>query len=115
MNRRDRRKQRKLARHATPSEIFPDAPHAPIQGAIREQMLRAMDILKRAFPAYDVTLFLAERALPAAEQRLPRFNYASTAEREDMVAVLDAFITKNRADADKVDMIKDVPPTETAQ
>lgn len=112
MNRHDRRK---LSRDATTEEIFPGETHAPIQTVVRENMLAVMDVLKKAFPKHDVTLFIAERDVPAGEKRLPRFNYASTAERADMLAVLRAFIAKHEASAAKVDKIADEPPTASRQ
>lgn len=113
MNRHDRRKARKLARDGTPDEIFPpDHPHSGIQPTIRDAMLEAMKILRDGFPGYGVTLFLNERV---AVDRLPRFNYASTENREDMLATLEAFIAKHRANAPKLDKIEDAPPTAVRQ
>lgn len=116
MNRHDRRKSQKLSRDATPDEIFPDGRHAPIQPEIHELMNKVAGALKDTFgPNYDITLFVAERTPPAGVDRLPRFNYISTAERPDMLAVLKAFIEKNEATAAKVDKIADEPPTSTPQ
>ena len=62
-----------------------------------------------------MTLFIAEAEAPAGENRDPRFNYASTANREDMIAVLEAFVLKQRSAAAKLDKIADEPPTEMKQ
>lgn len=114
MNRHKRRKARKLSRDATPDEIFPpDHPHAGVQPGIRDQMLETMEILRKGFAGYGITLFLNERGNPAG--RLPRFNYASTESREDMLAVLEAFVAKHRGEADKLDKIKGAPPTAVRQ
>lgn len=115
MNRHDKRKRRKLARHGTPDEIFPPSqPHGPIQPEIHERMNKVADALRLAFPGCDITLFVAERDATAG-RKYPRFNYISTAAREDMVAVLKAFVAKNNAEAGKVDKIMDPPPTRTRQ
>jgi len=114
MNRHDRRKARKRSRDATPDEIFPPGhPHSGVQPGIHDALNRMMNVLRDAFPGYGVTLFLNERGNP--EGRLPRFNYASTEDREDMVAVLEAFIAKNRAEGPKIDRIAETPPTDTPQ
>lgn len=119
MNRKDRRASeaatRKSARDATPDEIFPAA-HGPVQSGIVDDMTAAVDALREHLgPNFDVTLFVAERLPPADEDRLPRFNYMSTACREDMLAVLDAFVLKNRDAAPKLDRINDAPPTGAKQ
>lgn len=108
MNRHERRK---LARDATPEEIFPGR-HGPIQTEVREQMNQLAKFLQSELPGYDITLFVAERE---ADGRFPRFNYISTADRRDMIAVLKAFIAKNEAEGEKVAKINDEPPTETKQ
>lgn len=119
MSRKDRRaseaEARKLARHATPNEIFP-ASHGPVQSSLVDVMKAGVDALREALgPNFDVTLFVAERLPPADEARLPRFNYMSTACREDMLAVLDAFVLKNREAGPKLDRINDAPPTVAKQ
>jgi len=115
MNRRERRAKRKLARDATPAEIFP-ADHGPVQSGLVDLMKATIDALREHLGSnFDVTLFVAERAPPADEPRLPRFNYISTACREDMLAVLEAFAAKNRQAATKLDKINDEPPTGVRQ
>ena len=114
MNRHERRKRQKLSRHATKDEIFPGR-HGPVQPQVVDQMMRVMDALQEGFPGYNITLFIAERDVPEGEDRLPRFNYASTGEREDMLAVLEAFIAKNREEGAAVDKIAEAPPTDTRQ
>ena len=112
MNRHERRK---LARHATTKdEIFPGR-HGPMQPEIADVMVRVMDALKEGFPNHDITLFISERDVPEGEDRLPRFNYASTGEREDMLAVLEAFVAKHREEGAALDKIAETPPTETRQ
>lgn len=107
--------ERKRARDATPDEIF-SGPHGPLQASIADVLPRVMDELRRVFPGYELTLFVAEPAgIGSAEDRLPRFNYISTAARPDMLAVLKAFVAKNEAAAPKLDRFEDAPPTETRQ
>lgn len=105
---------RKLSRHATNEEIFPDK-HAPVQTEVADVMtatLRAMqDMLGKN---YDITLFVAERNA-AVGRDAPRFDYMSTAERADMYAVLRAFLAKNEALSQTLDKIKDEPPTGARQ
>jgi hypothetical protein len=115
MNRHQRRRGEKLARDAGPDDIFP-AGHGPVQRGVVDIMTAAVDDLRKHLgPNFDVTLFVAERLPPADEDRLPRFNYMSTACREDMLAVLDAFVLKNREVGEKVDKIADKPPTDAKQ
>lgn len=116
MNRHDRRKAAKLSRDATPDEIMPPGErHAPIVPEAREQMLGVMQALKQTFgERYDITLFIAERQ-PQGGRDLPRFNYASTADRADMVAVLEAFVQRQKEQGAKLDRIADVPPSERPQ
>jgi hypothetical protein len=119
MNRSARRKARaegRLARDAKPEEIFPDDRHGPIQPEAYDTMNKVAHALKAIFgDNYDITLFVAERQPPAGQDRAPRFNYISTAAREDMVAVLEAFVAKHKGAWLKLDKIADEPPTGRAQ
>lgn len=108
MNRHERRK---LSRDASPEEIFPGR-HGPVQASVADQLRSVIHALEEGFPGYNITLFIAERD---AEGRMPRFNYASTGAREDMIAVLKAFILKNEAEGATVEKINDEPPTPTKQ
>lgn len=119
MNRKHRRakdsQDAKLARDATTAEIFP-AGHGPVQSNLVDVMKVAVDVLREALGTnFDVTLFVAERLPSDGTDRLPRFNYMSTAAREDMLAVLKAFSEKNAAVAPKLDKINDEPPTGARQ
>ncbi|MGY3393406.1 hypothetical protein ACVWW6_005997 [Bradyrhizobium sp. USDA 3311] len=115
MNRKDRRAQRKLSRDARPEEIFPER-HGPVQLGLREMMPGIVRIVERQLgPNYHVTLFIGEKDAPPGEDRLPRFNYCSSANREDMIAVLEAFILKQRVEGAKLDRIADEPPTGVRQ
>lgn len=126
MNRRDRRKaakldraKPKLSRDATPEEVFPDdlpgRGHAPIQSAVVDVMRLVVDTLRQQLPGFEVTLFVAESHELTKGKRLPRFNYMSSAEREDMLAVLKAFIAKNERDGSVLDRINNPPPTGRVQ
>jgi hypothetical protein len=118
MNRQQRRAAdalRKLARNASDAEIFP-AQHGPVQSNLVDLMRVAVDALREQLGKnFDVTLFITERVPTDGSDRLPRFNYMSTAAREDMVAVLNAFAAKNAALGPKLDKIDEAPPTGTAQ
>ena len=119
MNRQQRRgaatRARKLARDASASEIFPQT-HGPVQSNLVDLMRVAVDALREQLGKnFDITLFVAERLPADGTDRLPRFNYMSTAEREDMVAVLKAFAEKNAAIGAKLDKINETPPTGAAQ
>jgi len=95
-------KRRKLSRDATPAEIFPGG-HGPAQTEVVGIMKATIEALREALPGYTFTLFVAEPdAVADTAGRDPRFNYMSTAERADMVAVLAAFCLKNK-DLLKVD------------
>jgi hypothetical protein len=115
VNRKQRRADRKLSRDATPEEIFPGE-HGPAQAEVARTMQTVLSVLRDAFgPNYDITLLVGERDVPPDQNRLPRFNYASTGSREDMLAVLDAFVLKNRQAGPKLDKINEAPPTESKQ
>lgn len=116
MNRRERRASgKKLSRNATSDEILPSR-HGPVQTGLVDVMKAAVDVLREHLGAnYHITLFVAEASVPAGEDRLPRFNYMSTAAREDMLAVLAAFVEKNRAAGPSIDKIHDEPPTGAKQ
>lgn len=107
---------RKRARDATPDEIFGPtySGHGPQQPQAAAAMRRILRKLTKMAPDFDVVLFLIEKP-ERAVGRLPRFNYGATVERADMVAVLDAFVAKNRAHGAVLDKIADPPPTETVQ
>lgn len=100
-NRQQRRaaaasEKEKLARDAKPEDILPGG-HGPtnLPGA-GDVMTRILRSLQEWMPGWDFTLFAFEPPSRAkAEDRLPRFNYGSTVERADMLAVLKAFIMKN--------------------
>lgn len=107
LGRRGRRRE-KLSRNATAEEIFPSSePHKPIQMEAGKLMAELLRSCRKAFPNYHITLFVAEKEVLDGTDRLPRFNYASTGERADMVAVLKAFIGKQEAEAAKLDRIED--------
>lgn len=108
----NRQQRRKLSRHATNDEIFPDG-HKPIPTDTASVMTAVMKMLQDFFPGFEITMFLAEKQGKAG--RAPRFNYMSTAAREDMYAVLRAWLAKNEAIAEKLDKIDDAPPTERRQ
>lgn len=101
-----------LSRHATDDEILPGG-HRPLEPTVGDAMIAILEAVKATFPDHEITLFIAERT--GKDGQLPRFNYASTAAREDMYAVLRAFLNKNSAIADKLDKIMDEPTTETRQ
>jgi len=74
--------------------------------------------MRELMPGWDFTLFAFEPPAEAkAAGRLPRFNYGSTVERADMLAVLDAFILKNKDPAEyarmaQFDQLRTEQPTE---
>lgn len=105
----------KAARNATTAEIFPGA-HGPLQDTAGD-IMRALALhVAKVWPGYDLAFFVFEPAAAAlAQGRAPRFNYASTVSRPDMLAVLKAFIEKNAVDGPKADKIDDTPPTEARQ
>lgn len=91
----------KPARNSKPDEILPGG-HGPVnlpgKGDVMTNLLNA---LRELMPGWEFTLFAFEPPETAKTAgRLPRFNYGSTVEREDMLAVLDAFILKNKDPAE---------------
>jgi hypothetical protein len=108
MNRKQRQDGKKLSRNATDDEIFPGR-HGPVQATVVDQMTAVMSVLHKAFPDFHLTLFLAEKE--GRDGAPSRFNYMSTAERADMLAVLRAFVAKNQAQGATLDRIEDQPPS----
>lgn len=100
--------KRKRARDTALSEIFPGR-HGPAQADAAEIMRRVLIVLRDTWPNHEFTLFVAERDVLDGTDRLPRFNYGSTAARDDMIAVLKAFIAKNEEMA-SVDRAMNAPP-----
>lgn len=86
--------RKKLARDARPEENIIPGSHGPVQPEVAEFLRKALDTFKRHLPGFDFTLFVMERPEHAGT-RAPRFNYGSTVERPDMVALLKAFIAQN--------------------
>lgn len=113
MNRHDRRAAKRMSRDATPDEIFPGGAK-PIPVKTADVMTAVMEKLEEFFPGFHITMFLAEKE-PSEGRELPRFNYMSTAERPDMIAVLKAFIAKEAIEGPKLERIKDDPPTGAVQ
>lgn len=108
-------RRRKLARDTTdPEEIFP-AGHGPVQSETVAFMHTLLGAVREALPNFDVTIFLSEREVLDGTDRLPRFNYGSTADRPDMLAVLKAFVAKNEVAASALDKINDPPPSGARQ
>jgi hypothetical protein len=76
----------------------------PGQGDVMTNLLSA---LRKLMPGWEFTLFAFEPPDRAkADGRLPRLNYGSTVERADMLAVLEAFILKNKDPAEYARMAK---------
>lgn len=89
-------KRRKFARDAGDAENAIPGSHGPVQPSVVDLMTAVLDFCRAQCPNYTFTLFAAEPVETAdAEKRLPRFNYMSTADRRDMVAVLKAFVARN--------------------
>jgi hypothetical protein len=88
-----------LSRDARPEEIFPGQ-HGPVRGlegvGKGDVMTNLLTALQKLMPGWQFTLFMFEPPEQAAKaNRLPAFNYGSTVDRPDMLAVLKAFILKN--------------------
>jgi hypothetical protein len=109
MSRRDRRKFDAQQRRNAKAAGMQDARDAPMEEQLvggetdaqpfaLQVMNTALKALADVAPQFDITIFMAEKFTDQvkAEGRLPRFNYGSTAHREDMYAVLQAFLEKNK-------------------
>lgn len=81
-------KRRKLAREASPEENAIPGSHGPVQAEVVGIMEATLDALRAHLPGWQFTLF-------AFEPNGSRYNYMSTADRPDMVAVLKAFVARN--------------------
>jgi hypothetical protein len=111
MSRHERRKAQKLSR----DEIFPEGTFiGPVQTEIAGTMTRLMDHFVQKFgPNYSITFFVAEKKVPEGQNRLPRFNYASTADRATMLAIIKAWVDRHGEGLKKAEKISDEPPTPT--
>jgi hypothetical protein len=105
--------KRRRASETPVESIFPGE-HGPVQPEIADLLRKVVDALQKGFPGHGITLFLNEKE-PSAGRTLPRFNYVSTEDRADMIAVLKAFIAKTEDAWAKVEKIADDPPTEVRQ
>lgn len=84
----------KLSRNATADEIFPGK-HKPVNGGADVLLETILRTLKAGYgDDYLFTVFVDERR-PRPGQTEKRFNYASTADRADMIAVMKAFIARH--------------------
>lgn len=97
----------KHARYARPDEILQGS-HGPVnlpgKGDVMTNLLGA---LCKLMPGWEFTLFAFEPPDRAkAAGRLPRLNYGSTVERAYMLAVIEAFILKNKDPCEYARMAK---------
>lgn len=84
----------KLSRNATGDEIFPGK-HKPLNKGADVLLETIMRALKAGYgDDYLFTVFVDERH-PRPGMKEKRFNYASTADRRDMIAVMKAFIERH--------------------
>lgn len=83
-------KRRKLARDASNDENCIPGSHGPVQTGVVGIMEAVLDVLREQLPGWQFTLFAFEPS-----SRGSRYNYMSTADRRDMVAVLKAFVARN--------------------
>lgn len=81
-------KRRKLARDAGNDENCIPGSHGPVQAEVVGIMEATLDALWAHLPGWQFTLF-------SFEPNGSRYNYMSTADRPDMVAVLKAFVARN--------------------
>lgn len=97
----------KSARSTRRDKILQGA-HGPanLPGA-GDVMTNLLSALRELVPGWEFALFAIEPPDRAkADGRLPRFNYGSTVERADMLAVLEAFILKNKDPAKYASLAK---------
>jgi hypothetical protein len=80
---------------------FP-GPHTELP-ADKKKMISVIEAIKEVFPRCHVTLFIAD--IEGKDGLPPRFNYASTANRDDMVAVLKAFIERQENEKLKISLV----------
>lgn len=76
---------RKRARDASDAENSIPGSHAPASPRSAHIMGSVMKALKDVYPDCNFAMFVFEPPAPGAEAR---YNYASTADRADMVAVI---------------------------
>jgi hypothetical protein len=101
-------KRRKAAADAIPGEIFPKRGQGPLQDDVAEVMKIVAAVIEEALPNYHMTMFLAEKE-PTGGRDHARFNYLSTVRREDMLAVLKAWIAKQEREPDVETLFAQAP------
>lgn len=90
-------KRRKLARDAKPDENAIPGSHGPIQDEAARLMRGMLDTFRECLPGWNFALFVIEPEERArAEGRTARFNYGSTVQRADMVAILEGFLARQK-------------------
>ncbi len=88
-------KRRKLARDASHDENAIPGTHGPVQEEASRLMVGMLNTFRECLPGWNFALFVIEPEERArAEGRTPRFNYGSTVDRPDMVAILKAWLVR---------------------
>ena len=85
--------KRKNAAEASDDENSIPRTHGPASAQSTHIMRAVMDVLRETYPGCQFTMFVFEPPAPGTEYN-GRYNYASTVDREDMLAVLRSFIAR---------------------
>jgi hypothetical protein len=102
------------AKDAPPEVIFPGSGAAkPIPKDTREIMKGFITVLESLLPNWGIALFVKEPEELAKEQgkEFPDFNYISNMDREDMHAMMRAWLIRNIQQKKVAAKIEDVPNT----
>lgn len=73
-----------------------DAPDIDPVAAIQAELLAVCRRVEAQFPTANVILFISEPGCGMSDD--PAFNFATTAQPEDVLAVLRAFLEENKSD-----------------
>lgn len=85
--------KRKNAAQGTDDENSVPGTHGPASEQSTHIMRAVMDVLRQNYPGCQFTMFVFEPPAPGTKYN-GRYNYASTVDREDMLAVMRSFIAR---------------------
>lgn len=103
-----RKMKRAQKKNGTPRRF-----HKPNDSKTASALQATMEALVEFYPGCHVTLLISPMNLETGKH--DQVNYISTANRDEMIAVMKEFIARQHEIPENLRAINDQPPTETAQ